>query len=97
MREDAAVTDPFAVPPAGAPVPASPPLYGEPLRAPVRNGLGTAALVLGVISLPAAIFIIPAVLALVFGIVGMRRAGRGEATNHGVALAGAALQRAAAA
>ena len=33
--------------------------------------------------------VIVPVLAVVFGVVGMRRAGRGEASNKGVALAGA--------
>jgi hypothetical protein len=91
MRDDVAVTDPFAVPPAGAPTPEPPtaPLYGEPLRRPARNGIGTAALVLGVASVLFGWLIVPPVLAIVFGVVGMRRATRGEASNHGVALSGA--------
>lgn len=92
MREDVTVTDPFAVP--DSPVPSPPPsapAYGEPLHGPVRNGLGTAALVLGLVALPLCLLIGPAVLAIVFGVMGMRRAQRGEATNRGMALAGTIL------
>lgn len=80
MREDARVTDPFTPQPA--------PLYGEPLRRPPRNGIGTAALVLGCTSIFLGVLLFIPVLAVVFGIIGMRRARRGEATNHGIALAG---------
>lgn len=57
------------------------------------NGMGTTALVLGIIS--AAVFclwpvaIVLGVLALIFGLLGRGKARRGEATNHGQALAGA--------
>jgi hypothetical protein len=57
-----------------------------------RNGLGTAGLVLGIVS--AVVFclwplaLVVGVLGVVFGVVGRRRAGRGEATNGGQALAG---------
>lgn len=90
MRDTGGVTDPFAPPPSG---PATPrrtelPLYGAPLTA-TRNGLGTAALVLGILSIvPLALLIVPAILAIVFGGVGRRRVRRGEATNGGAALAG---------
>ncbi|NUP22221.1 MAG: DUF4190 domain-containing protein [Streptomyces sp.] len=67
--------------------------YGWPgAHAMPSNGLGTAGLVLGIIS--AAIFclwpvaIILGVLALIFGTIGRGRARRGEATNAGQALAG---------
>lgn len=83
------MSDPFAPPPAGAAGQRSEPLpYGAPL--PVRrNGLGTAALVLGILSIvPLALLLVPAVLAIVFGAVGRRRVRRGEATNGGAALAG---------
>jgi hypothetical protein len=121
MREDAAMTDPFAAPsgdpaqepaanPAGAltpptygtPPPAynAPPPYGTP-QAPLygapafgspvqgqkRNGLGTAALVLGIIALFPLTSLL-GVLGLIFGIVGRKRVKRGEASNGGVALAG---------
>jgi hypothetical protein len=60
----------------------------------VRNGLGIAALVLGILSL-VFMFLFPpigvvlGILAVVFGIIGARRASRGQATNRGQALAGA--------
>ncbi|ALC22742.1 DUF4190 domain-containing protein [Streptomyces pristinaespiralis] len=66
--------------------------------APARNGLGTAALVLGIIGLVFAVIpflfwigTILGLLALILGIVGRGRAKRGEATNKGVALAGTVL------
>ena len=93
------MTDPFASPVPGepsaaaSPPPSSAPLYGAPLYgAPLvttRNGLGTAALVLGILGIiPFTLLLLPAVLGIVFGIVGRRRAKRGEATNGGTALAG---------
>ncbi|MBZ4014602.1 DUF4190 domain-containing protein [Streptomyces purpurogeneiscleroticus] len=79
--------------PPGAPVPT-----GAPAPQAARNGLGIAALVLGVIG--ALSGLIPlmfwfagtlGLLALIFGLVGRGRAKRGQATNKGVALAGALL------
>lgn len=62
---------------------------------PPRNGMGVAALILGIIALLAfwTIFlgIVLGLLALIFGIAGRRRAARREATNGGAALAGAIL------
>ncbi|MFJ2115196.1 MULTISPECIES: DUF4190 domain-containing protein [unclassified Streptomyces] len=59
------------------------------------NGMGVAALVLGIIAMVTFCFwglgVILGVLALIFGIVGRRRATRGEATNGGMALAGIIL------
>jgi hypothetical protein len=86
------------------PHPRIPPPYGQPaygaqyvVRAD-RNGLGTASLVLGILGL---IFsVVPVIgivawplviLGLVLGLVGISRAGRGEATNKGVAIAGTVL------
>lgn len=76
----------------------SAPAYGEP-HPPVghgaRNGLGTAALVLGIVGL--LLFwtviggILLGILALIFGLIGRGRAKRGEATNGGLATAGAVL------
>ncbi|MFJ8538508.1 DUF4190 domain-containing protein [Streptomyces sp. NPDC093591] len=67
--------------------------YGWPgMPAMPSNGMGTAALVLGIIS--AAVFclwpvaVILGVLALIFGSIGRGKARRGEATNPGQALAG---------
>ncbi|WP_393077639.1 DUF4190 domain-containing protein [Streptomyces sp. LN704] len=56
------------------------------------NGMGTAGLVVGIIS--AVVFclwpvaFVLGVLGVIFGVVGRRRARRGEATNPGQALAG---------
>lgn len=59
----------------------------------LRNGLGTAGLVVGILSLVFMLLFPPigivlGILALVFGIIGVRRARRGEATNRGQAMAG---------
>jgi heme/copper-type cytochrome/quinol oxidase subunit 2 len=60
-----------------------------------RNGLGTAALVVGIIALLSCWTIIGGVvlgiLAIVFGFIGRGRANRGEATNGGLAVAGLTL------
>ncbi|MCZ4121891.1 DUF4190 domain-containing protein [Streptomyces sp. H39-S7] len=69
--------------------------YGQPAGGPARNGFGIAALVLGILSVLmfwlwfAAIPM--AVIAIVLGILGRRRANRGEATNKGMATAGTVL------
>ncbi|WP_326700122.1 DUF4190 domain-containing protein [Streptomyces sp. NBC_01754] len=59
------------------------------------NGLGVAALVLGIVATAGFCFwglgVVLGVLALVFGIIGQGRAKRGEATNGGMALAGIIL------
>lgn len=66
-----------------------------------RNGYGLAAMVLGIVAVVTAVngfffFALPmalstAVLATVFGVLGRRRAQRGEADNGGQALAGLIL------
>jgi hypothetical protein len=67
---------------------------GYPTAAP-RNGMGTAALVLGIIALLSCWTVLGGLLlgalALIFGIIGRRRANRHQATNGGAALAGAIL------
>jgi len=75
-----------------APDAASQPPASHPAK---RNGLGTAALVIGVVSLVLAVLVIFAplalplgLLAIVFGAFGMARASRGEADNNGHAVAG---------
>jgi uncharacterized protein DUF4190 len=92
-------------PPAGGPgYPPPPPGYpsypqggypGPGLAGPARNGMGTAALVLGILALIGSLVVIPGfilgVLALIFGLIGRGRARRGEATNPGAALAGAIM------
>lgn len=67
--------------------------YGWPGMQPLpSNGMGTAALVLGIVA--AALFcmwplsIISGILGVIFGVMGRAKAKRGEATNGGQALAG---------
>ncbi|MDQ1683831.1 MAG: hypothetical protein QOC82_568 [Frankiaceae bacterium] len=59
---------------------------------PQQNGLGTAAMVLGIIGLvlffTVFIGIVCGVLAIIFGIIGRNRARLGQASNHGQATAG---------
>jgi Domain of unknown function (DUF4190) len=70
--------------------------YGAyPAARPRRNGMGTAALVLGVVALVLAVLILFSpigvllgILAVIFGILGTVRANRGEADNRGQAVAG---------
>ncbi|MGY1454188.1 DUF4190 domain-containing protein [Streptomyces sp. SS8] len=74
----------------GEPAPEPPP--PEPPARP-RDGMGVAALVLGLIALvmfwTALLGVVLGVLAIVFGVVGHRRVKRGEATNGWMALTGA--------
>ena len=74
----------------------APPTTTSPTgTAPLRNGLAIAALCCGLIGI--LVGLIPlmflaagalGILAIVFGIVGIRRVGRGEASNRGMAIAG---------
>ncbi|MEU4582989.1 DUF4190 domain-containing protein [Kitasatospora aureofaciens] len=101
--EEAAV---FAAPPGGHPGghPGAPywppyPVPPYPVGAPQpRNGLGIAAMVLGIVGTALSLAVIlfwlswlPALLALVFGFIGLGYARRGVATNRGMALAGVVL------
>ncbi|GAB2933212.1 hypothetical protein GCM10027047_32050 [Rhodococcus aerolatus] len=67
------------------------PWGGQPPASP-RNGLGVAALVLGILAILTSFTVIGGVLlgllAVVLGFVGRGRAKKGQATNGGVALAG---------
>ncbi|MGW1728514.1 hypothetical protein ACWCQK_37220 [Streptomyces sp. NPDC002306] len=79
---------------AHAPGAGAPGYYGWPGMQPLmNNGLGTAGLVLGILS--AIVFclwpiaIVLGVLAVIFGVIGRKRGNRGEASNGGQALAGA--------
>jgi hypothetical protein len=58
----------------------------------IKNGLGTAALVLGIIGLAGGWFLpgtgVAALLAVIFGVIGIQRANRGEASNKTIALWG---------
>ena len=69
--------------------------YGTPPAGPKRNGLGVAALVLGVLAVltcwTVVIGFVLGVLAIIFGVVGRGRAKRGEADNRGIATAGLVL------
>ena len=85
-----------AAPPYGS-QPGFPPPYGQqqfgmpPAPAGNRNGLGTAALVLGILSLVTWFLFIGGVfgiIAVVLGALGRGRAKRREASNGGMALAG---------
>ena len=89
-------------PPAwGAAPPGHPPPAQQPWGTPgyaggaaPRNGLGVAALVLGLLAVLTGFFVLGGVLgvvAVVLGVLGRGRAKRGEATNGGVALAGIVL------
>lgn len=88
--------DPFAEPPSEPTVPARPQEAGYARTdGRPRNGLGTAALVLGILAVVTSwtVFggVVLGILAIVFGIVGRGRARRGEATNKGSATAGLVL------
>lgn len=68
--------------------------YGSAPRSEPRNGLGIAALVLGVIALLTGLFVVGAafgIAAVVLGVLGRARVKRGEANNGGMALAGIVL------
>jgi hypothetical protein len=81
-------TQPIGGGPAGPPTP-------QPYVVKPRNGVGVAALVLGLLGLVLTLLVLPAplgallgLLALIFGIIGIGRVGRGEATNRGQAVTG---------
>lgn len=80
-------------PPSMAPSPGTPAQpYASPspgFAAAPRNGMGTAALVLGILGL--VLGCILSGLAIIFGSIGIGRANRGEATNKGAATAGLIL------
>jgi membrane-bound ClpP family serine protease len=77
------------------PPPGQYPAGGYPAGGRRRNGMGTAALVLGVVALVLVLLLIFSplgaflgLLAVLFGIVGVVRANRGDADNRGQAVAG---------
>lgn len=81
----------YGQPPHGQPPPYAQPQYGHYPMA-MRNGLGTAALVLGIIGAVAGVTLflfflafVLGVLAVIFGLVGRGRAKRGEASNKTMA------------
>ncbi len=85
----------YPPPPSGYPPPPQPYAGYGALPAAPRNGLGTAALIAGVLSLPASFTVfggfILAIVAIILGFIAHRRARAGEATNGGMAIAGIAL------
>jgi hypothetical protein len=83
------VEPPAAYPPPAAPA-YPPPAYAPPAisyQAAPQNGLGTAALILGILQF-FCLGLIGSVLAIVFGRMGMKKAEQGLATNGGQAKAG---------
>jgi hypothetical protein len=71
------------------------PTAGYPAARPRRNGMGVTALVLGVVALTLVVLLLFSplgaflgLLAVLFGILGLMRANRGEADNRGQAVAG---------
>ncbi|GAA3954803.1 DUF4190 domain-containing protein [Streptomyces marokkonensis] len=80
--------------PGGYGYPGYPQGYGWPgLPLPPQNGMGTAAMVLGILAcslfcMYGVVSLVLGTLAVVFGVKGRRRAARGEANNHGQAQAG---------
>lgn len=87
---------PYAYPPGPyqGSYPPPPMPYGEYPGGPPapRNGLGIAALVVGIVGLVSSVSVVGGILlgivAVILGLLGRARAKRGEATNGGVALAG---------
>lgn len=87
---------PYAYPPGPyqGSYPPPPMSYGDYSGGPpvARNGLGIAALVVGIVGLVGSISVVAGIVlgivAVVLGLVGRARAKRGQATNGGVALAG---------
>jgi len=59
---------------------------GQPAQP--QNGMGTAALVMGILGIIGCIPLIGGILGIIFGRIGMRNAEQGLATNGGVAKAG---------
>jgi hypothetical protein len=86
MSEQWNMNNPGTPPPPGAPAyPPAPPSSAQP-----QNGLGVAALVFGIVQF-VCLPVIAAILAIVFGILGRKKAKQGLATNGGMATAGLIL------
>ncbi len=88
--------DPPPPPPPAPGYGAPPPSYGSPYggQSQPSNGLGIAAMVVGIVALVLSwipfLGLLLAIVALVLGVLGLRKANRGEATNKGMAIAGLA-------
>ncbi|MEX0170263.1 DUF4190 domain-containing protein [Streptomyces sp. LMG1-1-1.1] len=70
--------------------------YGQPgWQQSPSNGMGTTAMVLGIIAVAGfcmyGLGMILGILALIFGVIGLKKVNRGEATNRGMAIAGIVL------
>src|SRR6478752_447589 len=85
----------YPAPPNGGYLPPPYAGYGPVPTAAPKNGLGIAALIAGILSLPAALTIVGGfllgVVAVILGIIGYRKARIGEATNGGMAIGGIVL------
>ena len=64
---------------------------GQPMAAQPQNGMGIAALVLGILGVVPCLSIVGGILAIVFGRIGMAKSDQGLATNGGMAKAGFVL------
>lgn len=89
---------PYPPPPSGPHLPTVPNGYAgfpPPGSSPApRNGLGLAAMILGIVCIPATFIYVGsicAVVAVIFGIIGLRRVRRGVANNRKQALTGLIL------
>lgn len=82
---------PYGAPPGGYPPPPQYGGYPPPVAAP-KNGLGTASLVIAIISL-FTVFggVVLGIVAIILGFLGRGRVKRGEANNGGIAMAGIVL------
>ncbi|MFC8508224.1 DUF4190 domain-containing protein [Streptomyces sp. NPDC057411] len=85
----------YGYPPA-SPYPSYGAGYGQPgWQQSPSNGMGVTSMVLGIIAVAGfcmyGLGIVLGILALVFGIIGLKKANRGEATNRGMAIAGVVL------
>jgi hypothetical protein len=70
----------------------APPVAAFPAPPPVRsNGIATASLVLGIVGLLLCTTVLPSILAVIFGIVGVRRARERQDAGRGNAIAGIVL------
>jgi hypothetical protein len=59
---------------------------------PPSNGLATASLVLGIIAIPLCFMVVPSILAVVFGVIGLNRSKQSPTQNgRGKAIAGLVL------
>jgi hypothetical protein len=61
---------------------------GQPMAAQPQNGMGIAALVLGILGLIGCLPLVGGILGIVFGRMGMAKSDQGLATNGGMAKAG---------